>query len=98
MSIGTPTKQAPSPSAVAWAGSRIIVAGPAKRGISLPPSGWLNIVAPFLSADLGEELAEAVRLLLLEHRLGRSLFLDLALVQEDDFGRDVARKAHFMGD
>jgi len=37
-----PTKQASSPSAVGCVGSRIIVAGPPKRGISLPPSGWLN--------------------------------------------------------
>ena len=44
MSIGTPTKQASSPSAVARAGSRIIVPGPPKRGISLPPSGWLKVV------------------------------------------------------
>ena len=42
MSIGTPTKQASSPSAVACAGSRIIVPGPPKRGISLPPSGWFR--------------------------------------------------------
>ena len=47
MSIGTPTKQASSPSAVVWAGSRIMVAGPANRGISLPPSGWLNSVMVF---------------------------------------------------
>ena len=44
MSIGTPTKQASSPSAVACAGSRIIVPGPPKRGISLPPSGWFRVV------------------------------------------------------
>ena len=44
MSIGTPTKQASSPLAVARVGRRIIVAGPPNRGISLPPSGWLNVM------------------------------------------------------
>src|SRR5262245_37691114 len=42
MSIGTPTKQASRPFVPFWVGSRIIVAGPPKRGISLPPKGWLN--------------------------------------------------------
>src|SRR5687768_6574799 len=41
MSIGTPTKQASSPLAVGWVGSRMKVAGAPKRGISLPPNGWL---------------------------------------------------------
>ena len=39
MSKGTPTKQASSPSAEGRLGRRIIVAGPPKRGIWLPPSG-----------------------------------------------------------
>ena len=43
MSIGTPTKHTSSPSAVACVGRRIMVAGPAKRAISLPPSGWLKL-------------------------------------------------------
>ncbi len=40
MSNGTPTKAASSPLAEDTAGSRIMVAGPPKRGILLPPSGW----------------------------------------------------------
>jgi hypothetical protein len=40
MSSGTPTKQASRPTALSAAGSRIIVAGPAKRGMVFPPSGW----------------------------------------------------------
>ena len=44
MSMGTPTKQASNPSAVGQAGSRIIVPGPPKRGMSLPPSGWFRMV------------------------------------------------------
>ena len=47
MSKGTPTKATSSPSAVAAAGRRIIVPGPPKRGIALPPSGWLNSVIAF---------------------------------------------------
>jgi hypothetical protein len=39
MSNGTPMKAASSPSGDAAAGNRIIVASPAKRGISLPPCG-----------------------------------------------------------
>ena len=37
---GTPTKAASRPLAEDTAGSRIMVAGPPKRGILLPPSGW----------------------------------------------------------
>ncbi|MNT89031.1 hypothetical protein D3C72_2296890 [compost metagenome] len=40
MSRGTPTKAASRPAAVFKWGSRIMVAMPPKRGISLPPSGW----------------------------------------------------------
>jgi hypothetical protein len=39
ISSGTPMKPTSTPSADSREGSRIIVAGPAKRGISLPPSG-----------------------------------------------------------
>jgi len=39
ISIGIPTKQASSPAALSCVGSRIMVAGPANRGMSLPPSG-----------------------------------------------------------
>src|SRR4051812_14190808 len=47
MSSGTPMKAASSPSADAATGSRIIVAMPPKRGISLPESGWFfGIAAP----------------------------------------------------
>src|SRR5476651_401139 len=49
MSSGTPTKQASSPSADVALGRRIIVAGPAKRGIWLPPSGWLKGLSDGLS-------------------------------------------------
>src|SRR6056297_149385 len=37
-----PTKQASSPAAPLCAGRRIIVAGPPKRGMALPPRGWLR--------------------------------------------------------
>ena len=39
ISSGMPTKQASSPLAVGCVGRRIMVAGPPKRGISLPPKG-----------------------------------------------------------
>jgi hypothetical protein len=39
MSKGTPTKQASRPRESSWVGRRIMVAGPPKRGISLPPRG-----------------------------------------------------------
>src|SRR5436190_22145713 len=42
MSSGTPTNAASRPAADDAAGSRIIVAGPAKRGIALPLWGWLR--------------------------------------------------------
>ena len=38
-SRGTPTKHTSRPAASGRLGRRIMVAGPAKRGISLPPSG-----------------------------------------------------------
>src|SRR5882724_6501842 len=44
MSNGTPTKQASSPAALGRLGRRIIVAGPPKRGIWLPPSGWCRVL------------------------------------------------------
>jgi hypothetical protein len=39
MSKGTPTKQALKPTELPAAGSRIIVAGPANRGMTLPLNG-----------------------------------------------------------
>jgi hypothetical protein len=39
-----PMNPASSPFALLTAGSRIIVAGPPKRGMSLPPRGWLKRV------------------------------------------------------
>ena len=42
-SKGTPTKQASRPAAVLAAGRRIMVVGPPKRGISLPPRGWFML-------------------------------------------------------
>ena len=44
MSKGTPTKATSRPWAVGAAGRRIMVPGPPKRGIALPPSGWLKSV------------------------------------------------------
>src|SRR5690606_11136752 len=49
ISMGMPTKQASSPSVVDCVGRRIIVAGPPKRGISLPPSGWLKVLVVIAS-------------------------------------------------
>src|SRR6202140_5526510 len=49
VSSGTPTKHASSPSAEVGVGRRIILARPPKRGIWLPPSGWLNGLSEWLS-------------------------------------------------
>src|SRR5690606_29030705 len=66
MSMGTPTKQASSPSAVGWAGSRMKVAGAPKRGISLPPSGWLNFFAIHAFPFFGSRTANSGHLRLSE--------------------------------
>src|SRR5687768_8992926 len=43
--MGMPTKQASSPSVPLCVGRRIMVEGPPKRGIWLPPRGWFNVRA-----------------------------------------------------
>src|SRR5690242_5317606 len=67
-SRGMPTKQASRPSAVGCDGRRIIVPGPAKRGISLPPRGWLKVV---MEASKSHEFEVVLRLFRSADGVGR---------------------------
>src|SRR3990167_3449371 len=53
VSSGTPMKPALRPSALVATGSRIMLARPPKRGMALPPSGWLKVVGSVMGSGPG---------------------------------------------